>query len=223
MNTDLYASAGMGGLPAQYTEREQVRRATAAERSQLASALAKAFFDDPVAGWCMPDAGRRAARLQRGFDLFLRRLYVRHDECYTTEGMVGAALWVPPDKWRSGVLEQLLLLVPLARIYRRELLRVLGFLTAMEAKHPQSYHYYLPFIGVEPGSQGRGIGSALMQPILERCDREQIPAYLEASSPRNLVLYERHGFEVTEQLELPEGGPPMWLMWREPRTSGRRQ
>jgi hypothetical protein len=45
---------------------------------------------------------------------------------------------------------------------------------------------------------------------------EGTPAYLEASSARNRALYERHGFEVTEELSLPKGGPPIWLMWREP-------
>ncbi len=94
------------------------------------------------------------------------------------------------------------------------ILRVLAFL---DTKHPHEPHYYLPFLGVEPASQGRGIGSALMRPILERCDREGMPAYLEASSERNRALYERHGFELIEEVRLPGGGPPMWRMWREAR------
>jgi hypothetical protein len=62
-----------------------------------------------------------------------------------------------------------------------------------------------------------GFGAALLRPMLERCDADGVPAYLEATSPRNRALYERHGFEVTEELKLPAGGPPIWLMWREPR------
>jgi hypothetical protein len=58
-----------------------------------------------------------------------------------------------------------------------------------------------------------------MFPMLSRCDEQGLPAYLEASSPRNRALYERHGFEVTEELKLPRSGPPLWLMWREPRRS----
>jgi hypothetical protein len=57
-----------------------------------------------------------------------------------------------------------------------------------------------------------------MQPILERCDHERIPAYLEASAPRNRNLYARNGFEVVEKIRLPAGGSPLWRMWREPRT-----
>ncbi len=69
---------------------------------------------------------------------------------------------------------------------------------------------------MQPDDQGRGIGSALLRPVLTRCDREGVPAYLEASSERNRALYARHGFEVVERIELPGGGPPMWRMWREP-------
>lgn len=56
-----------------------------------------------------------------------------------------------------------------------------------------------------------------MAPVLERCDREGLPAYLEASSARNRALYLRHGFEVVEEVHLPADGPPVWLMWRNPR------
>lgn len=93
---------------------------------------------------------------------------------------------------------------------------MLGALNLLEGKHPKAPHYYLLAIGVDPPRQGKGIGSRLMTPILDRCDREGMPAYLESSKERNLALYERHGFRVVEQVELPGGGPPVWLMWREP-------
>ena len=86
----------------------------------------------------------------------------------------------------------------------------------MEAQFPEAPHWHLPFLGVSPEHQGHGLGSALMRPILERCDRERIPAYLEASTPRNRALYLRHGFVVLNEMRLPDGGPPLWRMWREP-------
>jgi GNAT superfamily N-acetyltransferase len=114
------------------------------------------------------------------------------------------------------VLDQLRLLPPLARICGRALPRLFRQLSLAESKHPHEPHYYLPFAGVEPGWQGRGIGAALLRPVLERCDRDGMPAYLEATAPRNRALYERNGFETTDVIELPKKGPPMWLMWREP-------
>lgn len=77
-------------------------------------------------------------------------------------------------------------------------------------------HYYLFLLGTRPESQGHGLGSSLMAPVLERCDRDRVPAYLEATSERNVPLYLRHGFEVTAEIQIP-GGPKMWPMWRAPK------
>jgi hypothetical protein len=46
---------------------------------------------------------------------------------------------------------------------------------------------------------------------------EQVWAYLDATSERNKRLYERHGFEGGGEYG-PDGGPPLWPMWREPRS-----
>jgi ribosomal protein S18 acetylase RimI-like enzyme len=194
-----------------------VRKATAADVPRLATTMARAFYDDPVVGeWCMPDAAGRLERLERGFRLFIEQVYLRHDECYVVDGLVGGALWLPPGTWRVGGLEQVRLIARMAAIHARGLPRILRVLAFIEKHHPHEPHYYLPFVGVQPDWQARGIGSALLRPVLERCDRDGVPAYLEASSERNLALYERHGFEVVETLPLPGGGPPVWPRWRLP-------
>ena len=183
----------------------------------VARALARAFEDDPVMSWVFRDDSRRLAVLERAFALFLRRIWLPEGECYTTNRLLGAALWLPPDKWHLGVLDQLRLLPAMISVTGRNLPRLFAVLNLIEKKHPkQPGHYYLAVLGVEPEHQGRGFGSALMQPVLARCDRERIPAYLESSKRRNVVLYERHGFRVVEELRLPKNGPPIWRMWREP-------
>ncbi len=194
-----------------------VRRARPMDVATLAGRLARAFYHDPVVGhWCFADQSRRMRRLARGFELFLRKVYLRHDEVYTTESLNGGALWLPPGTWKMSNGEQLRMLPRMARIYGRELPRVLEVMSFLEARHPHEPHYYLQFIGVEPGSQGEGVGSALLEPILERCESEGLPAYLEATSERNRALYERNGFTVVEEANLPGSGPPIWPMWREP-------
>ncbi len=99
----------------------------------------------------------------------------------------------------------------------RRLPAVMSGINAVEKKHPHEPHYYLLALGVEPALQGRSLGTQLMAPVLERCDRERVPAYLESSKEKNVPLYERNGFKVTEELVVPNGGPKLWLMWREPR------
>jgi ribosomal protein S18 acetylase RimI-like enzyme len=90
-------------------------------------------------------------------------------------------------------------------------------LSRVEAHHPRDPHLYLAVLGVDPARQGQGIGSRLLRPGLELCDAEGLPAYLETAKERNLDFYGRHGFRVTGRMSLPRGGPPIWLMWRDPR------
>jgi GNAT superfamily N-acetyltransferase len=73
-------------------------------------------------------------------------------------------------------------------------------------------------VGTEPARQGQGVGAAVMQPVLDVCDRDRLPAYLEATCERNRGLYLRHGFrDVGEPLTLPGNGPEVYPMWRDPR------
>ena len=86
---------------------------------------------------------------------------------------------------------------------------------AEEAKHPRRPHWYLSVLGTDPSRQGEGLGSAVLAPVLEECDRLDIGAYLETATERNVGFYARHGFKPVDEVVLPNG-PRMWLMWREP-------
>ena len=183
----------------------------------MADALAHAFSDDPVMAWLFPkDPGDR--RKRAFFTLQMRRHTIPDSGGYTTEDFTGAALWAPPDRWRLGPRDVLRDLPSVVRFLGRRFFVAMRGLTLVEKKHPKQPHWYLATLGTEPDHQGKGIGSALLAPILERCDREGLPAYLESSKEQNLPFYARHGFEVTEQINMPKG-PPIWLMWREPRSA----
>jgi GNAT superfamily N-acetyltransferase len=209
-------------LAAANAEAATVRKGSAAEVAAMAEALARAFYDDPVFTWVLRADPRRLVTLRRGFALFLERVWVGEDETFTTAGVAGVAVWEPPGAWKHGFGEQLRLLPAMIAVFARHVPRVLRSLAALEAAHPaepaHTPHFYLPFLGVDPDWQGRGLGGALLRPVLERCDRDRVPAFLEASTPRNRALYERHGFAVTEQFTLGRGAPQQWRMWREPRS-----
>ena len=195
---------------------QAVRKARMEDVPRLADALARAFDGDPPMRWFLPDPETRVERARRLFDVMLRRVHIARDHCYTTEELSGGALWVPPGTWRLSVVDQVALLPGMLRVFGRGLGRAQRGLTVMESGHPRAVHYYLDSLGVEPRWQGRGLGSALMRPVLERCDAERMPAYLNAGSPGSRDLYLRHGFHVTEEFRLPDGGPPLWRMWRDP-------
>ena len=196
-------------------QEHSVRRVRSDDRARLAAVLARAFDDDPVMSWFFPDPSRRAAQNRRFFAMRLRQL-LPHEETYTVAGELGAALWAPPDRWRLGTLDSLrmgILLLP--ALGRRTALITRG-VDKIERSHPPAPHYYLAVLGTDPDAQGRGVGSALMRPVLDACDRDGIPAYLESSKERNIDFYARHGFRVTDEVRMPKG-PPVWPMWRDPR------
>jgi ribosomal protein S18 acetylase RimI-like enzyme len=188
----------------------QIRRASADDVPGIASTLSQAFFDDPVFRWAYPNDDRRREVLPGVFSLFAEA-FQRHDEVYLAGQIGGTALWAPPgqapvDDELNQRLEQA------AGADGERLFEVAGLI---DEHHPHGSYYYLQLLGVEPESQGRGIGSALLDHMLERCDREGTRAYLDATSPDNKRLYERHGFRASGKFA-PEGGPPLWSMWREP-------
>ncbi|HUE28484.1 MAG TPA: GNAT family N-acetyltransferase [Solirubrobacteraceae bacterium] len=190
---------------------------TVSDVAPVAVALAQAFYDDPHFSWIVRNDDIRMQRLERGFATFVGRVWLPVGGSYTHERQVGAALWMPPGTWHLGLLDQLRVLPATIRALRGDTTRMLRGLTFIEKKHPhEPEHWYLATLGVATAWQGRGYGAALMRPVLERCDREQVPAYLEASTLRNRALYERHGFEVVEECTYAGDAPPLWRMWREP-------
>src|SRR4029078_5686236 len=92
----------------------------------------------------------------------------------------------------------------------------------VERRHPPEPHLYLAVLGTDPPAQGRGIGTAVLRPGLDLCDREGLPAYLESSKESNVGFYARFGFRVIAEVRMPGEGPTVWLMWRNPACRRRR-
>jgi GNAT superfamily N-acetyltransferase len=188
-----------------------MHKATTEDVPRLKTVLAEAFFDDPVLSWLMPDDRKRLAQLRRYFGIELRHLALARGRVWTTSDLAGAALTLPPGRWRSPLRVTLLE----GSAFGLRIARAARMGAAIEWRHVHGPHYYVRDVGVLPSMQGRGLGRALMKPTLERCDREGLPAYLEASSERNTALYERLGFRVTSVLRVGSC-PPLRLMLRAP-------
>ncbi|HXB65292.1 MAG TPA: GNAT family N-acetyltransferase [Solirubrobacteraceae bacterium] len=194
--------------PADY----QLRPATADDIQRSKTMLAQAFFDDPIFGWLIPEDGKRLAGLRHYFGIELRHYVLPHGRVWTTTDLAGAALTLPPGAWRAPLRATMLE----GRAFGIHLSRAARMGAAMEWHHtrkPREPHYYVRDIGVHPDMQGKGLGNALMRPTLERCDREGVSAYIEASSERSAALYERLGFRHTKELHVGSC-PPLWLMFR---------
>ncbi len=184
----------------------------------LAPRLAAAFQDDPGMSWAFSDPGKRPAKLVGSFSELMRRVWVPRGLGHTTTDGVGAALWLPPGGWRLSVGLQLRLTPGMLRLAGLETWKVVAMNARAEQRHPDTPHWYLALLGVDPAAQGRGYGPHLCRPVLERCDAEGTGAYLETGTERNVALYRGMGFEVTDEFDLPRSGPRVWCMWRDPRT-----
>ncbi len=195
----------------------QVRRATSADLPALTEMLVRAFMDDPVAVWACRWEGLRPKMLEGMYTARLRQLLL-HEEIWTSPELSSAALWVPPDRWKTTLRQDAALIRCFLdpRLMVRLPLLAVG-LSGVQRKHPRRPpHWYLSLLGTDPALQGRGLGSAVLRPVLKQCDADGVCAYLESSKPRNLDFYARHGFRITGELRLPMG-PTMWSMWRDPR------
>jgi GNAT superfamily N-acetyltransferase len=194
-----------------------VRKATMADVDRLSTALASAFDDDPLFEFLFPQKNR-AKTYKALFTHELAKHHLPHDETWTTDDRNGAALWAPPGQWRQSNLATIKSIPTFVKILGRALPRAFRALLEVENAHPPGEHYYLAALGTEKAAQGKGVGSSVLAPVLEKCDREGLGAYLESSKEKNIPFYNRHGFEVTRELRLLGGkGPSVWLMWREPR------
>jgi GNAT superfamily N-acetyltransferase len=194
-----------------------VRRLGEAGRLDAARSLGDAFADDPVFGWIggfTDDADRTTRLMGAAIDARFRR---GNPLVYTTDGHEAAAIWDPPGATGVTTRELIRSIVPIVRGVGTGFGRMKRLIGASEARHPHEPHYYLFAIGVRRDVQGGGLGSALMQPMLHRCDEEGLGAYLENSKPRNEAFYVRHGFEPLEPLAVPNGCPTITPMWRRPR------
>ena len=175
--------------------------------------IAEAFADDPVINWTCNHPPAVDAFFQITLPVF-----IPHQLTYLDPQGRGGASWLGPNqklKWPvklSSVLK-VLKLGGLTGVYR---MLLSGAKT--ERYHPKTPHYYLFAIGVTPGNEGHGIGTALITHLLKQCDAEGMPAYLENSKEENLAFYEGHGFKVQQQIRFTASAPPVWLMWREPMT-----
>lgn len=192
------------------------RRASPSETGSLSAALAAAFEDDPVLSWLTPDRDRRLRRLQRFFTLELAHVVLpAGGRAWTVDGSPGASLELPPGRWRMPLRAQIAHGPAFTRVFGGRLLHAFGLITVMEHRHLREPHVYIPYVGVAPAAQGQGLGTTLMGPTLEHCDRERLPAYLEATSERSAGLYERLGFEHLGAFRFG-GSPPLWPMRRAP-------
>ncbi|GAA2794481.1 GNAT family N-acetyltransferase [Saccharopolyspora taberi] len=176
--------------------------------------LLRAFADDAVSCWLVPEPERRYAVYHEWFGMVLAHAD-RAGEVVTADDTAAVQVWLSgvdsPPRMVEERDEQ-----RLAELLGTSAPRFRTFGELMSARHPAEPHQYLALIGVEPALQNAGIGGRALAAVLRRWDEQGVPAYLEASSTRSRQLYLRLGFrDLGPAVQLPDG-PVLHPMWREP-------
>lgn len=191
----------------------QIAVANEQDQARIISTIVLAFANDPLTRFACPSADIYLKTMGEFMTAFGGRAFANGSAWVANEGQA-AALWLPPGIEPDGDTMMALLqqIVPPERLDD-----MAGVFDGMEEYHPHEEHWYLPIIGADPAFLGKGLGGALMKQACSRIDEDRLPAYLESSNPRNISLYERHGFEVIG--EIRSGNAPLVTpMYRPART-----
>ncbi|MBN1427019.1 MAG: GNAT family N-acetyltransferase [Anaerolineae bacterium] len=198
----------------------KVRLATKADAEAIKNLMIKVFRDDPLMIWFLLQDRRQDAASEAFYDFMVKDYCLPDGLCWVTEDVSGAALWMPPGQWELPPIKQLSMIGVIVRSFGwQKLMLKFRERQKIDSCHPKEPHYYLSGLGVSEELRGQGMGSALIKPMLDRSDQEGVGCYLETSLERNLNFYQRHGFAVTQQLSIGPDELPVWLMWRDPRSS----
>lgn len=211
----------MPGPGDQSTRTVEPRVAGPEDLDAVVAILVSAFYDDPTWAWALPDPSRRAEQ----HDL-LWRMYaegaLRYPWMWLTAGNTATSIWIPPNGTELSDEQEAAFEPALVEMLGDGAARVMDALEVFEGVHPRDVpHFYLSLLGTDTAHQGHGYGLGLLADNVRRIDDVGAPAYLEASNPGNVALYQRYGFAVRDSFTLPDQGPEVFTMWREARQPDR--
>ena len=177
----------------------------------------EAFAGDPYLRWIAPGDEDYSAFGPEWLRFIADRCFER-GHTMVGDPMDVAVAWIPPDLSLVGaddVARGRSIIAAHAGEGRAE--DALATIVSARGHSLEEPHWTLQYLGVRSGRQGSGLGAAVVQPGLDRCDAEGLPCGLVSSNPRNVPFYERHGFTVVAEVATPDGAATLRPMLRLPR------
>ena len=192
------------------------RVASPQDSADVVEILISAFYDDPAWSWAFPDASKRAEQHRRWWGLFVDGA-VRFPWVWLTEGNTATSVWIPPNETEFSQEQEAAIEPLLVEILGPGASRVLQAVEMFDQAHPRGVpHFYLSLLATGKEHRGHAYGLRLMAENLRQIDEAGMPSYLETTNPVNVPLYMRYGFEVLGSFTVPDGGPEVFTMWRDP-------
>ena len=193
-----------------------IQRLQSDQQQPAAEMLSRAFFNDPLMVYYLPDEARRE-RVLPTLMLASLRYCLYYGEVFTTDHLEGAACWLPPggtslNIW--GLIRSGLGVVSLTLGFEA-FRRIQQIEPGVDRIHRASLpgpHWYLMILGVDPSRQGQGIGGQLIETKMAEARKAGLPCYLETMTENDVVFYRKHGFDVVFETDLPPVGLHTWMM-----------
>jgi ribosomal protein S18 acetylase RimI-like enzyme len=191
------------------------------QKKRAAQVVAAAFYDYPMFTFYFPDPGKRS-RLLPWYLGNVLTCALHYGEVYTTPEISGVVFILPPGHTQISQSEYAkngFLLTPLLLGYR-DYTRSQECEKFVADTHKKVMddrpHYYLWGLAVDPNQKRRGIGTALMKPVIDKADADEKPIYLETHDEKNVAYYQRMGFSLVHTDTIPKFDLAIWCMVREP-------
>ncbi len=181
--------------------------------------FARAFQDDPLLAYLIPDSAKRRYLSPRMYRCALRYGFHYGQVLATSANLEGVTIWLPPEAAHGSLLMMLRagLLSLSFMIGPQFVVRFLSFyqhLDRLRQEYTPLPHWYLQLLGVDPAHQGRGHATALLTPMLAQLDHERWSCCLDTMNGDNVAFYEHFGFRVVARSLLPNTKIGLWLMAR---------
>jgi GNAT superfamily N-acetyltransferase len=182
-------------------EMPEIKLANESNRNGVLSTIVLAFAADPFMRWMLPSADIYMKYYREMIEIF-NGSTINSGTCLITADLEGAAMWLAPDVEPDEDAVRTLLegaLTPEKKGVFEEIFEKMGDF------HPDDDDcWHLPTIGVDPGHQNKGVGSALMKHMTQKLDENGHLGYLESSNPKNISFYQRHGFEIMGEIQVAD-------------------
>ncbi|MGH2539345.1 MAG: GNAT family N-acetyltransferase [Actinomycetota bacterium] len=188
----------------------QIRAAGPERIDALAEVFSRAFADDPMIRWPLPDAPDLPDRTREVFASIYLDI-ADQDVIWEAGDADGFAVWIPAGAADDMFESDAAVRAQLAPLTDDDGERYELLWTWIEERVPEDV-WYLDALGVEPGKQGAGIGSALIRHGLAAAALASVDAFLETGQERNVAYYERFGFRIVDHGSPTPDGPHIWFM-----------
>ncbi|MBE9913733.1 GNAT family N-acetyltransferase [Paenibacillus donghaensis] len=194
-----------------------ISKLSKSDKPLFVSLISRAFSRDPLFLHLFGDSeldSRARANVTAFVSFLFDKSFLLNEEVwgfFDHEGLLGAYIVEKPHTNKLHSMRGGLLLIgrlfPLFFLMSRKTLRLLNsYMRVTRSSVPQWKHHYLIMIGVKPEAQGKGVGKAMLNHLLNtvKADRNSLGVALDTENKENVNMYRRFGFALSREMEFTD-------------------